>query len=110
MPVSWSYYLRLRNITLQEYIERNSISNYEQLLSKINRKDVEPPLKIEVEKYFIVNAPAKAPAARAKTSSESSKDSIDAAKISSSASQKTDISKRKPRRRIKKTTKSSAKK
>ena len=88
MPVSWNYYLRLRNTSTKEYIVRKGIESYEQLLLGINQKDVEPPSEEEVKEHFISRT---APVPPAKSASISKKDE-----------QKTDISKRKPKSRTRK--------
>jgi len=94
MPVSWNYYLRLRKTTTEGYIAANKITSYQQLLSGINRRDVEPPLEEEVKEFLTAlstpSKPVKSSTAKASDPARS--------KAVKEKTQKTDISKRKPRR------------
>ena len=90
MPISWNHYVALRKITTEKFLIDNRISSYEELKGCVNTKDVDLPQPSEVEGLFWK------PLKPVKESKVSTKDT---------SSQKTDISKRKPRRSRKPSTK-----
>lgn len=95
MAISWKRYMAISNILTKDYIAERKITSYEDLLRKINTRDVCPPDAKEIPKEWYHRV------ALEKTK-KTLKKSAGSTNISG---QKKDVTKRSPRR---KTVKSSS--
>ena len=88
MPIQWKDYVGLRNMDEKKYFLDHKITNYQELLARIDKKDVCPPTESEVAGLFY-----------------QPKEIVSkASKKSSTSTQKVDISKRSTSRRRKTST------
>ena len=121
MALAWKDYVKIRKLDLVSYFKSRDIRSYEQLLSRINTGDCVPPLESEVEHLFVREEKAQITLepTPSKVLEKIEVEEIPEEKPSvkpkrkytrrkkTSTAQKTDISKRKPRK--KRTTKTAPK-
>ena len=93
MAISWKRYMAISNLITKAYIAERKITSYEDLVRKINTRDVLPPDPEEIPKDWYYRAVPEKPKKTLKNSA-------------SSSSQKRDVAKRAP---VRKTVKSSTK-
>ena len=98
MPLSWRDFVGIRGLNQENYFKK--FSSYEQFVSSLNKGDVVPPPKSEVERFFVVEEPQvvevveAVEAVEAKPPPKKRAARKPAAKKASTTAHKTDISKR----------------
>jgi hypothetical protein len=109
LPITWNDYLGLKRTNNKDYISSHGIETYADLVSRIDKKDVIPPAREEVQAFFPKDSSLQDIRDEIREKEEMSKGGLYQWKTPGPPSQKKDISKRKPKRTRKRQKASSAK-